>query len=709
MEFKKLPVLDKNKHMDFPYFPDRFHAAVFRLWETCGKDKLARALSVSPDVIDKAAKAMGLREPQCIEKWEKRGYISIIRSAWHILPYNQLLKLLDWSEDKLAKILAEEDFFDVKMGYFKPYCEEVVPEELTEEGKEKLNRIKNIMDTYFAGMLEGAVPFDFFNNKNKEGVMNDGDGLRLIYSYCGLYVGALDNDISVSYPDKILRMYKETGVNAVWIPVILYEMCPFPFDESYSVGWEKRRERLKELVNKAKEYGIKIYLYLNEPRCMPLHFFEKHPELMGNIQATYGSMCTSVPVVMEYLRNSVRSLCEAVPEIGGFFTITCSEYLTHCKSRKDATECERCKDVPIYKLVSDVITAISEESRKVNPDINTIAWAWAWDAYMTDEERKKCIDLIPEDVIIQCNSEIAKEFTIGGVKGKIEDYSISIPGPGEYSQDMWKYAQEKGHRTSAKVQVNASWECSTVPFMPVFDLVREHMTGLKNAGVENIMLSWTLGGYPSITLKIVSECLKDPDENKYIELLEKEYGEDALKIKEAATVFSEAFRNFPFHCQTLYQGPQNAGPSTPLYLKPTGFSATMTCYAYDDLESWRATYPADVFINQFKKVSDVWEKGLDIIKDIKECDFKQVAYATYAIFKSSYNQSLFVNIRETASKEELSKIVENEKEMAIMLYNVMTKNSLVGYEAANHYYYTKSMLAEKVLNCDYILSEISKR
>ena len=50
MEFKKLPVLDKNKHMDFPHFPDRFHAAVFRLWETCGKDKLARALSVSPDV-----------------------------------------------------------------------------------------------------------------------------------------------------------------------------------------------------------------------------------------------------------------------------------------------------------------------------------------------------------------------------------------------------------------------------------------------------------------------------------------------------------------------------------------------------------------------------------------------------------------------------------------------------------------------------------
>ena len=147
---------------------------------------------------------------------------------------------------------------------------------------------------------------------------------------------------------------------------------------------------------------------------------------------------------------------------------------------------------------------------------------------------------------------------------------------------MWRCAQEKGHKTSAKVQVNDSWECSTIPFMPVFDLVREHMTGLKNADVENIMLSWTLGGYPSINLKIASECLNDPDENKYIELLK----------------------------------------------------------------------------------------------------------------------------RETADKEELAKVVENEKEMALMLYNVMIKNSTVGYEAANHYCYTKSMLAEKVLNCDYILNEL---
>ena len=42
------------------------------------------------------------------------------------------------------------------------------------------------------------------------------------------------------------------------------------------------------------------------------------------------------------------------------------------------------------------------------------------------------------------------------------------------------------------------------------------------------------------------------------------------------------------------------------------------------------------------------------------------------------------------------------------MYRLMTKNNLIGYEAANHYYFNKSMLAEKVLNCQYIIDELTK-
>ena len=228
------------------------------------------------------------------------------------------------------------------------------------------------------------------------------------------------------------------------------------------------------------------------------------------------------------------------------------------------------------------------------------------------------------------------------------------------------------------------------------------MTGLKDADVSHIMLSWTLGGYPSVNLKIATDCLADPSEEKYRELLREEYGEYSEAVASAATKFSDAFRNFPFHIYNLYMGPQNGGPSNLLFLKPSGFSATMTCYAYDDIDLWRAIYPRDVYVNQLKKVAEGWLEGLEIIRDMPDCEFVQIADAAYTIFRSAYLQSEFINIRESASKERLAEIICEEKALALKLYNIMLKNNLVGYEAANHYYYTKTMLAEKVISCEYL-------
>ncbi|MBE7050988.1 MAG: hypothetical protein E7395_00255 [Ruminococcaceae bacterium] len=702
MEYKKLPPVRNDKFLELEHFPSRFHAAVFRLWETVDAERIAKAIGVDIAEVKKAAEDMGLASQRYTDIWSKLGYITTIRNAWHILPYNQLLKLLDWSEEKLAMVLKEDDFLFYKLGDFKPYCPQVLPEKLSSEQKLKLSKIKTITKKYFSGMFEGAKPFDFFDDSTFKGKFCLSDDIRMIYSYCGLYAGVLDNDISVSYPDKLLQMYRSAGINSIWIPIVLYQVTPFPFDESCSEGWQTRLKRLGEIVGKAERYGIKVYLYLNEPRSMPLDFFDKHPDLKGATQNMYAAMCTSNEAVMKYLRDSIRTLCEAVPGIGGFLAITCSENLTHCKSREEASVCARCKDVPISKLIAQVICAISEESRKVNPNIRTIAWAWAWNDYMTKSEIKDCIDRIPKEVVIQCNSEVQKEFTIGGVKGWVSDYSMSIPGPGALAEFIWDYAKSKGHEISAKVQVNVTWECSTVPFLPVFDLIREHMIGLRRSGVEHLMLSWTLGGYPSVNLKIASACLEEPSEEKYIALLKEEFGEYAENVRKSTKLFSDAFREFPFDIFCLYEGPQNGGPSNLLYAKPSGFNSTMTCYAYDDIDRWRSIYPRDVYINQFKKLSDGWRKGLDEINSMPDCAFKQAAWGGYALFYSSYLQSEFVDKRDSDNKAYLAWIAKEEKQNALLMYDLMQKSSLFGYEAANHYYFNKSMLAEKVINCEYI-------
>lgn len=704
MSYSKLPPVRPEAHMEFPHFPSRFHAAVFRLWESVPAERIAFALKQPLACVLDAAQSMGLPAQNVHPDWATRGYITTIRNAWPLLPYENLLLLLDMSEQTLATVLKEDDFFGEKLGGFKPYCEPITLPELTNAQKKQLTAIKTLMQTHFCDLFEGEKPFAFFSGAPKaKSQVGQKDGLRMIYSYCGLYATALDRDISLSYPDAMLAMYRELGVNAIWLPVVLYQLVPFSFDERYSAGWQERLFCLTELIARAATYDIKVYLYLNEPRCMPNAFFQAHPELLGRRDTDYSALCTQHPAVMSYLRSAVRTLCQSAPGLGGFFVITCSENLTHCKSKMSGEACPVCRDIPIERLISEVLCAIYEESRAVDPTMRIIAWTWAWDDYMTEQQIKACIDLLPPDIIIQSNSEALMPFERGGVSGSVRDYSISIPGPAPLAKSVWEYARERGHEVCAKVQVNTSWECSTLPFLPVFDLIREHMIGLSRAGVAHLMLSWTLGGYPSISLKIASECLYDSSEQAYMRLLEQEYGEYADVVRQSATAFSQAFRAFPFDLRSLYFGPQNAGPSNLLYAQPSGHVATMTCYAYDDLETWRAIYPKETYAALWKELSEGWSRGVAMLDGMPDCEYKQMAKAADAIFASCYAQTLFIMAREQGDTKTMRELAAKEMQTALALYSLMQKNPLIGYEAANHYYYNKGMLAEKVISCAQII------
>lgn len=705
-EFSLLPPVDESKYMVLPHFPTRLHAAVFRMWETVKAERIAYGLDMPLETIHKVASSMGLPEQKNMDIWEKRGFLTTIRNVWHILPYDALLKVLNMTESELAGVLKDEDFFGYKLGDFKPRCEKIVEETLSDVQEKQLSHIKEVMEKDFSDMFLGKEPFVFFDDDDEEISVVEADGIRMVFSYCGLYANALDEDISMSYPEAILKKYAKLGINAVWLPVVLYQVTPFPFDEEYSKGYEKRQERLRELVALSEKYGIKVYLYLSEPRCMPYEFFEKHPELLGQRDEFYGALCTSNPSVIEYLGGAVTTLCESVPGLGGFFLITASENLTNCKYKPN-TNCEKCKDRPAKDIISEVICTIRNAAKSVDDKIRTIAWDWAWDPIMTEEEREDCVASLPEDVIIQSTSEYKLNFEVGGICGEVDDYTMSLPGPGERARKVWSNAQSLGHEVCAKVQINNTWQCSTVAFLPVFDLIREHMINLKNEGVKHLMLSWTLGGYPSINFKVATESFKNPSEEAYYKLLKDEYGKDADCVKRAAKKFSEAFREFPFDIYTAYLGPQNAGPSNLLYLKPSGFKPTMTCYAYDDLDEWRTIYPREIFREQLRKLSDKWREGLSELDSMEDNEFKQAAYTGYALFYSSYLQVDFLMNRDSGNDGAMSEIAQKERKVAYDTYKLMVRNSTIGYEAANHYYFNKGMLAEKVLNCDYITETLS--
>ncbi len=703
----KLPPIENNKFLPIPHFPTRMHAAVFRLWETVEKSTIAKALELPLSTIEKAATDMGLPKQGNLEQWKNRGYITTLRNAWHLLSYEQILTLLEWDEDKLATKLVEEDSIDIKLGSFKPYCEPIREENLSPEQEEQLKNIKQIMKTDCAGLFTGTRPFSFLDDTPTFQANNitETDGIRMIYSYCGLY-STLDNDIEDSFPDSLMKQYQAQGVNAIWLEARLYRLTPFPYDEIMSQGWELRQERLRKLIDLAGKYHIKVFLYMNEPHDLPIEFFEKYPSIKGKTTGNRACLCTNAPGVLDYIEKATKALCSAVPGLGGIFLITQSEAHTHCKARSGGTPCSRCQSYSIPTIISDLIHAIYRGARAADPELKIIAWAWGWDSYMSQDECFELIDRLPDDIILQSNSEAKMPTNIGGVESYVQDYSISNPGPSDWAKALWNHAKSRGMEVCAKVQINNTWECSTATYLPVFDLIREHMIRLKSAGVKHLMLSWTLGGYPSISLKIASQCLMDSAIEKYRSLLQQEFGEYALQVEKAASIFSEAFREFPFSITTAYHGPQNAGPSNLLYENPTGFTATMTCYPYDDLSFWSNIYPEEIFKNQFKKLSERWMDGLKELENMPDCELKQMAWTSYCLFRSSYLQSEFILKRESGDTKTILNILTEEREIARTLYHLMRANSTIGYEAANHYYFNKAMLAEKVICCNYLMERL---
>ncbi len=691
-----LPKLGK-KAIEFTHFPTKHQAFIFRAYEYVTPEKIAKILNTTVQNVKQTAADMGLPEYNYGNVWLEKGYITIIRNLWHILPYSQLLELLEMDEQTLAVILREEDFLDIKLTD-KPECEPVYWRELTEDEKLRTAEIKKTMQTVDLG---GAKPFDFKYSVPK--ITFSGKPLfktRMIYAFSGLYQHAFDVDSEVFCPDEMLEAYQNLGVNGIWTQGVLSQLCEFPFEPSISNGYKERLARMQKFAKRLAKYGLKLYLYLNEPRYMPDEFFKKYPHLCGHSQGNgHSCLCPSTTEIKDYLKNSIAFICKQVPEIGGFFTITRSENLTNCYSHSGSVgidcTCPRCKEKTVSEVISQTIGCMADGAHSVNPDISFFAWSWGWNEFSEDIIRS-----LPKDVILLSQSELYAPFNRGGVEGKVVDYSMSIIGPGERAKNEWKIARECGLETGAKVQINTTWEASTVPALPVFSSIEEHIDRLQKYDVEHLLLSWTLGGYPSANIAHAAKyfyesCVLDDDETP-----------DML---EAQKDFTNAFKEFPFDIEVVYHGPQNAGPSNLLYEEKTGYDSTMTCFAYDDLENWRSIYPVDIFENQFKKLCDGWKTGLDKLKNHEENETVIMAQAAYCIFKSSLNQIRFIRARDEKRFDDAISIAIDELEITQKMLSLMNKNAAIGFEAANHYYYSKGQLAEKIINCHYILNNYKNR
>jgi hypothetical protein len=712
------------------HFPSRLHAFIWRNWQLVPVARMAQVVARNEAEILSLAHRMGLaKPPQITQDQQRRSYITIIRRNWHLLPYEQLLVLLGWTADELAFTLREDDFLYHKLGQLKPACQPLRFEPVTKAVRQREDEIAYFVGNNFPQGIpgDGSPLFDFVEKLSlpTTGTRRQyatGNQLRFCYSYFALYGDPLLNTDLDPYPEAYLARLASAGVNGVWLQAVLHKLALCPWQPERSAGFKTRLQNLNALIERAGRHGIKVFLYLNEPRTMPNRFFDRFPDLKGIEEGDHATLCTSEPRVQLYLVESIASICQASPELGGFFTITASENLTNCWSHDGGARCPRCRSKSPAEVIAGVNGLVYSGICQAGGKQRLIAWDWGW----KDEWAAAAIGYLPSGVSLMSVSEWGLDIDRGGIKSKVGEYSISSVGPGPRSRRHWQLARERGLSVFAKIQAGNTWELSAIPYIPALALVEEHAKNLAAEKVDGLMLGWTLGGYPSPNLETVAEVLAG---GELSEVAQRRYGRDlATAVLDAWKICSTAFREFPFHVSVVYNAPFQCGPSNLLWGEATGYRCTMVGFPYDDLEGWRAIYPTKIFIEQLTKVADGFSNASQKLKHALTAKAssssspewqaanseQQLMEAAALHWQSVAHQSRFIQVRHSLAEintlatakpllAEMEQQLQAESKTARALYQLQARDSRIGFEASNQYYYVPMDLVEKMLNCQDLL------
>jgi len=747
-DFSALPAEGPAPAEPIPHFPDRQSAFIWRNWNLTPVENIAKILETTPENVTVIAESLGLPPSQPPTWSQDQIYITLLRRNWHLLSFEQMLNFLNFTPEQLAFKLREDDFLWHKLGSTKPLCEPLVYETPTAEKMAAYQKIGKEIRAVMGDDLNlpESPRFSFIDElksldspaepekNNDASKQQNRFSLRYVYSYFALFGDPLLDEKAEIYPDGLLEKLSRAGVNGIWLHVVLRDLTPggelFP---EFGKDCEIRLANLRTLVNRAKKYGIDVYLYMNEPRAMPKSFFENRPEMRGVAEGDYCALCASCPEVRKWLSDSLAYLFQEVPGLGGIFTISGSENLTTCASHFRQQDCPRCSQHEYVDLIADLNAAMEEGVHRSAPAAKVIVWDWGWKGHGLTPD---IIAKLPKNVWFMSVSEWALPINRGGVDTTVGEYSISSVGPGPRATEQWKAARDAGLNTVAKVQLNTTWETASVPYLPVMDLVAEHVHRLAGSGVNGLMMSWSLGGYPSMNLTLPQafdmEPLPSVDDVLHKTAVQM-YGDNGAPLaRKGWSRLSTAFLEYPYSGATVYNAPVQVGPANLFRLTPSIFHATMVGIPYDDLTAWRGPYPADIFAAQFDKMGHGFLEGAELLKQAAEYAVpgyrkEAVQSATYAetagvIYLSVANQVRFIMLRDEllamknspdssreAQKEirqKMQQILRDEIELAKSMYRLTKLDARIGFESTNHYWFIPDDLLEKVISCQQIIREL---
>ena len=89
---------------------------IFRNYGAVKTELIGKVVGLTESEVVYNAAKLGLDKIGYEPLWCEKGFVTIIRNNWDILPNDKIATLLEISEEELNKILVEYDFLDVKLG-----------------------------------------------------------------------------------------------------------------------------------------------------------------------------------------------------------------------------------------------------------------------------------------------------------------------------------------------------------------------------------------------------------------------------------------------------------------------------------------------------------------------------------------------------------------------------------------------------------------
>ncbi len=546
---------------------------------------------------------------------------------------------------------------------------------------------------------------------------------RCVFGYSSLLTDVLGQNVIDAFPDGYLNELRHQDADGIWIYALMQDLVPSPVFEGMGVGGERRLDNLRAIVNRASKYGLKVYVYFNEPRGQTLAFYNKYPDVKGQPEGNTAALCTSTEAVQRHLRGSFEKLFREVPGLGGVFLITASENLSNCYSHayRNPVACPRCSKRKPADVIAEAIRFMAEGVWAANPKAKFVVWDWSWHSAVGPEVPEEIIPQLPKGVALMADFERGTQIIRGGIPMSVEEYSISVVGPSPRAKLRSEQAKKFGYDFYAKVQLSSTWECGTVPFIPVPNLLSRKATAMRKIGVTGAMATWSIGSYPSPNTEAFSIQQWNPslsEENVLRRIAAKRYGPAAVDpAVRGWTKISAAFsEEYPFSVSP-YSAPLQHGPSLAWYRHdipaPYGHATLFNCK--DDWRNWSPPYPPELMTKLLRHLCERWDDGLkDLEQTIAKApgDRRRTAERDYGVswmvnyyYRAYANALDFYKARDSKNLPEMKRIAADEIRHTEQALRYVRADSRLGWEAELQYFYRPLDVIERLISLDAVVDD----